>query len=244
MPLHQPALQLEKVQPEPYSRLLLLLVSTPELNAQQGFALTMETAVVKVECTFPPKRISDNKLMTDTPPTSSDRKGLVEVFTGDGRGKTSAALGVVLRALGHDFRVCIIHFMKGDYPYGEQKLLASLPNVTVAVFGRPGFVDPRNVQEEDKKEAKRALEAAREAVASGKYDLVVLDEVNVASAWGLVGLDEVIKLVESKPESVELILTGRYADRKLVKLADLVTEMVAIKHPFDQGIKARPGLDY
>ena len=182
--------------------------------------------------------------MTNTPQASSDRKGLVEVFTGDGRGKTSAALGVILRALGHDFRVCIIHFMKGNYPYGEQKTLARLPNVTLAVFGRTSFVDPHNVEEEDRKEARRALNAAREAMLSGKYDLVVLDEVNVASAWGLVGLDEVIKLIEDKPENVELILTGRYADEKLIELADLVTEMVAIKHPFDEGIEARPGLDY
>lgn len=182
--------------------------------------------------------------MTNMPQASSDRKGLVEVFTGDGRGKTSAALGVVLRALGHDFRVCIIHFMKGNYPYGERKTLARFPNVTLAVFGRASFVDPHNVEEEDRKEARRALDAAREAMLSGRYDLVVLDEVNVASAWGLVGLDDVIKLIEGKPENVELILTGRYADRKLIQLADLVTEMVAIKHPFDEGIEARPGLDY
>jgi len=184
------------------------------------------------------------KQMTNTPQAPSDSKGLVEVFTGDGRGKTSAALGVILRALGHGFRVCIIHFMKGNYPYGEQKTLASLPNVTLAVFGRESFVDPNNVQEEDRKEARKALDAAREAMLSGKYDLVVLDEVNVASAWGLVGLDDVIKLIEDKPENVELILTGRYADQRLIELADLVTEMVAIKHPFNEGIKARPGLDY
>jgi len=184
------------------------------------------------------------RLMTDNPTASSAKKGLVEVFTGNGRGKTSAALGVVLRALGHDFRVCIIFFMKGNYPYGEQKALASLPNVTLAVFGRLSFVDPRNVQEEDKREAKKALEAGREAVLSGKYDLVVLDEVNVAAAWGLVGVDEVVKLIEEKPKSVELILTGRYADPKVVKLADLVTEMVAIKHPYDEGIEARAGLDF
>jgi cob(I)alamin adenosyltransferase len=182
--------------------------------------------------------------MMDKSPAPSGRKGLVEVFTGNGRGKTSAALGVVLRALGHDFRVCIIHFMKGNYPYGEQKTLASLPDVTVAVFGRLSFVDPKNIQDEDRKEAKKALEAAREAMLSGNYDLVVLDEVNVASAWGLVGIEEVIELIEDKPEKVELILTGRYADERLVELADLVTEMVAIKHPYEQGIEARPGLDY
>ena len=182
--------------------------------------------------------------MTDTKKASPGRKGLVEVFTGEGKGKTSAALGVVLRALGHDFRVCVIHFMKGNFPYGEQKVLAQLPNVTLSVFGRTSFVDPNNPTEEDKKEANRALETGREAMLSGKYDLVVLDEVNVASAWGLVGVDEVVRLIQDKPEDVELILTGRYADKRLVELADLVTEMLAIKHPFDKGVKARAGLDY
>ncbi len=166
------------------------------------------------------------------------------MFTGDGRGKTSAALGIVLRALGHDFRVCIIHFMKGSYPYGEQETLARLSGVTVRPFGRLSFVDPKNVEQEDKDEAEKALDAAREAMLSGDYDLVVLDEVNVASGWGLVGLDEVLRLVEDRTEGVELILTGRHADRRLMKLADLVSEMVAIKHPYDEGIEARPGLDY
>ena len=168
----------------------------------------------------------------------------MEVFTGSGKGKTSAAMGVVLRALGHDFKVCIIFFMKGNYPYGEKKTLAHFSNVTFSIFGGLDFVDPRNVKEDDKREARRALEAGREAVMSGKYDLVVLDEVNVAVAWKLVELDDVIKLIEDKPESVELILTGRYADSKMVRIADLVTEMIAIKHPYDEGVQARAGFEY
>ena len=182
--------------------------------------------------------------MTEKPPASSPRKGLVEVFTDSGKGKTSAAMGVVLRALGHDLKVCIIFFMKGNYPYGEKKSLTRFPNVTLSIFGGPGFVDPRNVKEDDKREARRALEAGREAVMSGKYDLVVLDEVNVAVAWKLVELDDVIKLIKDKPESVELILTGRYADPKMVRIADLVTEMIAIKHPYDEGVQARAGFEY
>lgn len=151
---------------------------------------------------------------------------------------------MVLRAVGHGFRVCVIFFMKGDFPYGEQKVLATLPNVSVAVFGRPYFVDPNNVKEEDKKEARRALEAARKAITGSEYDVVVLDEVNVASAWGLVEVGDVLKLIEDKPKSVELILTGRYADPRIIEKADLVTEMLAIKHPFENGIPARAGLDY
>lgn len=214
------------------------------LNTTTFAFLTIQLSLVKVKNAFFVHRQIDTKLMTGKKPASPHSKGLVEVFTGNGKGKTSAALGVVLRAVGHDFRVCIIHFMKGNYPYGEQKALARLPNVTVQVFGSLSFVDPCNVKLEDKAEAKKALDAGREAVMSGKYDLVVLDEVNVATAWGLVELDEVIKLIKEKPEGVELILTGRYADPKVVKLADLVTEMVAIKHPYDKGIGARAGLDY
>ena len=187
---------------------------------------------------------TDISLMTGKKAENSPRKGLVEVFTGNGRGKTSAAMGVVLRALGHDLKICIIFFMKGKFPYGEQKTLAKFPNVDFTVFGSLDFVDPRNVREEDKKEARKALQAGREAMLSGKYDLVVLDEINVAAAWGLIGVEDIIKLIEDKPEQVELILTGRYADPRIVKQADLVTEMVAIKHPFDEGVKARAGLDY
>jgi cob(I)alamin adenosyltransferase len=182
--------------------------------------------------------------MTEHTQAPSPKKGLVEVFTGSGKGKTSAALGVVLRALGHDLRVCVIHFMKGGYPYGEQKSLGCLPNVTIKAFGSLGFVDPRNVKAEDKAEAKKALEAGREALMSGNYDLVVLDEINVAAAWRLLDIEDVVELIKNKPESVELILTGRYADPRIVKIADLVTEMVAIKHPYDEGIQARAGFEY
>jgi len=182
--------------------------------------------------------------MTGTPQASSDRKGLVQVFTGDGRGKTSAALGTALRSLGHDFKVCIIHFMKGSFPYGEQKMLSRLPDVTLQIFGRLSFVDPNNPEAEDIEEARKALEASRAAVLSGDYDLVVLDEINVASAWGLVSVEDVVRLIEEKPAHVEVILTGRYADSRLIELADLVTEMRAVKHPFDQGIEARAGCEY
>ncbi len=175
---------------------------------------------------------------------SDERKGLVQVLTGNGRGKTTAALGTVLRAVGQDFRVHIIHFMKGTYPYGEQKALQHLPNVTVSRFGKLDFVDPNNVQDDEREEARKALEAGREAIHSGKYDMVVLDEVNIASGWGLVPVEDVIDLIKSKPQEVELILTGRYADPKLIEIADLVTEMVEVKHPYQQGIKARQGLEY
>ncbi len=169
--------------------------------------------------------------------------GLVQVFTGDGKGKTSAALGTVVRASGHGLRVYIAFFMKGKFPYGEQKILAQFPNVTFATFGHQHFVNPNNVTEEEKTEARRALEASRQAMLSGNYDIVVLDEVNVAAGWKLIDLNEVIKLIKEKPEKVELILTGRYADPKLLELADLVTNMVKVKHPYDKGVLSRKGID-
>jgi len=172
------------------------------------------------------------------------RKGLVQVFTGDGKGKTSAAMGAVVRALGHGLKVYIVFFMKGDYSSGERNILSQLPNVTVESFGSEEFIDPANIKPEDREQAKKALAAAGEAMLSGSYDLVVLDEVNLAVAWSLVEVDEVLKLIEDKPEGVELILTGRRADSRLVQSADLVTEMLKIKHPYDEGAAAREGIEY
>ena len=171
-------------------------------------------------------------------------KGLVQVFTGNGKGKTSAALGTVLRASGHGLRVYIVFFMKGKYPYGEFSTLPKLPNVDIASFGLRCLIDPANINPEEIEQAKLALSAARKAMLSGNYDIVVLDEVNVALHFKLIELDEVVRLIGEKPQNVELILTGRYADAKLIELADLVTEMVKLKHPYDKGVKARKGIEY
>ncbi len=171
-------------------------------------------------------------------------RGLVQVVTGDGKGKTTSALGATVRALGHGLKVYFICFMKGDYPYGEWNILSQLPNFDVVRCGSREFINPENIKTEDREQARKALALAHEAVVSGKYDLVVLDEVNIAVAWKLVALDDVIKLINDKPRNVELILTGRKADGKLVQLADLVTECRKIKHPYEKGIKARRGIEY
>lgn len=171
-------------------------------------------------------------------------KGLVQIFTGDGKGKTSAAIGAVIRALGHGMKVYIAFFMKGAHPSGEFHILSQLSSVTMASFGTGGFVDPKNIKPEEKGEAERALAAARQAMLSGSYDLVVLDEVNVAVFFELISVDEVLKLIGDKPQKVELILTGRRADSKLVQAADLVTECLKIKHPYDMGVVARGGVEF
>lgn len=171
-------------------------------------------------------------------------KGLVQVFTGDGKGKTSAAIGTVIRALGHGLKVYFVFFLKGDHPYGERQILSKLPGVKLESFGSRDFVDPQNIKPEDKREAEKALAAAREAMLGGDYDLVVLDEVNVAVFFGLISVEDVLKLIEDKPRKVELILTGRRADTKLVQAADLVSECLKIKHPYDTGVAAREGIEF
>ena len=176
--------------------------------------------------------------------TGKENKGLVQVFTGNGKGKTTAALGAVLRASGHGLRVYIVFFMKGKYNLGEFSTLAELPNVDTANFGFRYLTDPVNIKLEEIEQAKQALSTAREVILSDNYDMVVLDEINVASALELIKLDEVIKLIKDKPANVELILTGRYADNKIMELADLVTEMVNIKHPYAEGTPARKGIEY
>jgi cob(I)alamin adenosyltransferase len=183
-----------------------------------------------------------------SPPSHSPpppfNKGLVQLFTGNGKGKTSAALGTVIRALGHGLRVYIVYFMKGGDQYGERHTLSQLPNVKMASFGKRGFTDKSNIKPEEKEQSRLALAAARQAMLSGSYDLIVLDEINIAAAWKLIELDEVVKLIRDKPANVELILTGRQADARLIELADLVTEMREIKHPYAKGVKARKGIDY
>jgi cob(I)alamin adenosyltransferase len=177
--------------------------------------------------------------------TAKSGKGLVQVFTGDGKGKTTAALGAILRAAGHGLNIFIIFFIKGSYAYGEFSALAKLPNVRVASFGLRQFINKRaGINPEEKRQAEVALTAAREAVNSGDYDLVVLDEINIALDFHLIEIDDVIDIIKDKPSHVELILTGRNADSRLIEIADLVTEMVKVKHPFDKGVKAREGIEY
>lgn len=171
-------------------------------------------------------------------------KGLVQVFTGEGRGKTSAAMGTAIRAAGNDLRVRIVAFMKASRSSGEWNILDGLPNVSVSRFGGDRMMNPNNPTPKDKEEAAVALAAGREALFNGEYDLVILDEINVASAWGLIDITDVIALIEGKPEAVELILTGRYADKEIIRRANLVTEMLNIKHPYEQGTEARKGFDY
>jgi len=171
-------------------------------------------------------------------------QGLVQVYTGDGKGKTSAAFGLALRAIGRGLKVYIIQFIKGGFEYGELYVVAKLPNLTLKAFGRGRFVTEKPPQKEDVKLAEEALTLAEKVVNCGEYDMVVLDEVNVALNLKLIRTEEVLELIRGKPSHVELVLTGRGAPDEIVKAADLVTEMKEVKHPFNQGFPARKGIEY
>jgi cob(I)alamin adenosyltransferase len=184
----------------------------------------------------------------DRPPTLqppvSFTQGLVQIYTGNGKGKSTAAMGLALRAVGHGLRVYAALFLKGDMRYGEFEAVKHLPNVTLARFGPDYLVDMLNVKEEEKALARQALDQARAAMLSGNYDLVILDEINVAVAWKLLDVEAVASLIQERPAAVELVLTGRYAPARLLDLADLVTEMRQVKHPYEKGILCREGIDY
>ena len=170
-------------------------------------------------------------------------KGYIHVYTGPGKGKTTAALGLGLRAAGAGFKVYMIQFMKGRR-YSELDAIENLSNFTVVQHGRDEFVNKDSPEQIDIDLAKEGFKAAKDVVKNGKYDMVILDEINVAIDYNLINLNEVIKLVEDKPEKLELILTGRYAHPEIVKIADLVTEMLEIKHPYQQGVLALKGVDF
>lgn len=171
-------------------------------------------------------------------------KGLVQVYTGNGKGKTSAAFGAALRAVGRGFKVYVIQFIKGGFDYGELYSVKHLPNLKLTAFGRGRFITEPQPPEEDVKLAHDAFELAQKVVNSGEYDMVVLDEINVALHLKMISIDDVLRLITEKPKYVELILTGRSAPTQVVEIADLVTEMKEIKHPYARGIPKRKGIEY
>lgn len=171
-------------------------------------------------------------------------KGLVIVMTGNGKGKTTSAFGQALRAVGQGYKVYVIQFMKGR-KYGE--FLAAekyLPGLTVRMSGLDSFVMRDHPAPIDIELAQKGLAVARKAVTSGKYDMIILDEINVALDFKLIKLKDVIDLIKSKPRGLDLILTGRYAPKEIIKLADTVSDIQEIKHHYKAGIKDRAGIEY
>ncbi|MBL7156852.1 MAG: cob(I)yrinic acid a,c-diamide adenosyltransferase [Candidatus Omnitrophica bacterium] len=170
------------------------------------------------------------------------KKGLVQIYTGNGKGKTTAAFGLAIRAAGAGGKVYILQFIKGK-TYSEIRILKKIKNIKIEQCGRGCFIK-KKPDKEDRERARKGLRKAQTNIASGRYDLVVLDEVNIALNLGLLETKDVTALIKQKPSSVELVLTGRYCPRALFKYADLVTEMREVKHPYQKGIKARPGIEF
>lgn len=169
-------------------------------------------------------------------------RGYVQVYTGDGKGKTTAALGLALRASGHGMHTYIGQFMKGQQ-YGELDALRNHPLITIEQYGDLRCIRREEVTSEHVSQAQRGLERARVAMLSGGYDIVVLDEANVAIWFGLLAVEDVLAFIDGKPERVEVVLTGRRAPQELVDRADLVTEMREVKHYYAQGVLARDGIE-
>ena len=173
-------------------------------------------------------------------------KGLVIVYTGEGKGKTTAALGMALRAAGHDYKILMIQFIKGSWNYGELKSSKRLhPNLEIMPLGK-GFVrfDKGGPDPEDKKAVKDAWRIFIKEMNSGEKDMIILDEINYVLSYNLLDLKEVRETLERKPEGLHLVLTGRDAHPVIIEKADLVTEMKEIKHPFQKGIKAQKGIEF
>ncbi len=168
-------------------------------------------------------------------------KGYIHIYTGNGKGKTTAAIGLAIRAAGAGKKVFIGQFVKG-MEYSELKILKTIPNIRVELLGKECFIE-KEPSEEDIQLARKGLETCGVILSRGDYDLVILDEITIALYFKLFDLDEVIHVLKNKAHHVEVVLTGRYADDKLIEMADLVSEMKEIKHYYSQGILSREGID-
>lgn len=174
-------------------------------------------------------------------------KGLVIVYTGKGKGKTTAALGMALRAVGYNHKICMIQFIKGSWHYGEMTSSKRLePEFELTAIGKGfvGILDDKSPIEDHKKVAQEALRVARDKINSNAYNIVILDEINYALNLGLVDIEDLLEIISNKPDDVNLVLTGNHARDEIIEKADLVTEMREIKHPFKSGIKAKKGIDF
>lgn len=174
--------------------------------------------------------------------------GLIQVYTGDGKGKTTASMGLAFRSCGHGFKVCMIQFMKDNTEYGEFKASQYLPGFKIIQVGRNDFVNLENPEEIDRKLAAEGWELAKKIILSGEYDVVILDEINVAMACKLLETGDVVKFLTEDCKTVEkrpeIILTGRYAPPEIIEIAHLVTEMKEICHNYAGGAEARQGIEF
>lgn len=170
-------------------------------------------------------------------------QGRVIINTGNGKGKTTAALGTAFRALGHGNKVCVIQFLKGQGQYGERVMAAKLENLDWFICGK-GFVFKKENIEEDRLVAREGFQLAKEKVDSDQYDLIILDEITYLPLYDFLDVEEIVKMIIEKPKRLSIIMTGRDADPKLVEIADTVSCIEPVKHAYDQGIKAQKGIEF
>lgn len=175
--------------------------------------------------------------------TATKKKGLIIVNTGNGKGKTTAALGVALRACGYGMKVTMLQFFKGKWKYGELRSAPKLGTFEIRPMGH-GFTWESKDIEVDKRMVREAWQAASAEILSGKYDLVILDEINYALHYGYLPVGDVVDFLKNKPPMLHVILTGRDAKPEIIEIADMVTEMREIKHPFNEGIVAQKGIEF
>ena len=170
--------------------------------------------------------------------------GKIHIITGRGKGKTTAAFGLAMRAAGHGLQVCIIQFMKTGETTGEAVSARRLKGIELVQFGTGRFVDPEHIDEADRAAARDALEYLRKRVSAGGCDILILDEVNVAAAFGLVRAGDVLKIIRMRGKGVEVIMTGREAPEEFIRAADYVSSIEDTKHPFTKGLKSRKGVEW
>ncbi len=181
--------------------------------------------------------LSEKQMEQQTP-----KKGYIQIYTGDGKGKTTAALGVAIRAAGYGMKTYIGQFMKGQH-YGELTALSDHPCITIEQYGDTDCVHREKATQKHIDQAHHGLERARQILVSNQYDIIILDEINVAIWFDLVTLENVIELLDERPENVEVILTGRRAPAALIEIADMVSDVKEIKHYYNRGVKARTGIE-
>lgn len=178
-----------------------------------------------------------------------DEHGYIQVYTGDGKGKTTASLGLAMRALGRNWRVLLIMFTKGGNKYGELNSFCNLSdkisnNLRIYQAGTEHIIYSDNITEEDREIITKGWEIAKKAIQNNEYNLIILDELNIAIALGIIDVDDVVQVIKNKPDTMEIVLTGRNADEKIIEAAHLVSRIDPVKHYWDIGVSARRGIEY
>jgi cob(I)alamin adenosyltransferase len=176
--------------------------------------------------------------------TKTEERGLLIVHTGKGKGKTTAAMGLAARCIGHGMKVGLVQFVKGVWETGERRVLETFPELCVMKAMGEGFTWETQDRQRDIAAAGRAWETAQQMIADPSFKMVILDELNIVLRYGYIAIDDVLPVLRAKPRDLHIVVTGRNANEKLIEAADLVTEMTAIKHPFRSGVKAQPGIEF